>query len=138
MADDGLGHNQTGNGYDNVGAYPQEVVPQPYLLEYKYPDTTQPHSEVRSFMMFFTHPLKRLQATSLSHYPGNVPPWRAPGLYSNTQEQHSAAPFANQTSPGHGGSVWHTNTQHGVPFTPATESTCFFPESSPGQLTFSL
>ena len=43
---------------------------------------------------------------------GGVPPWHAPSLHSSTQELFLAAPYAHQTSSGHG--AWH-NTQRNAP-----------------------
>ncbi|KAH9043545.1 hypothetical protein EDB83DRAFT_2318029 [Lactarius deliciosus] len=50
-----------------------------------------------------------------THYPGCVPPWRVPGLYTSTQEQSYAAPYVNQHSLGH--EVWrntHLFPRHGL------------------------
>ncbi|KAH9018177.1 hypothetical protein EDB84DRAFT_660975 [Lactarius hengduanensis] len=51
-------------------------------LAHKY-SNTHPHSGV---------------AVPPTHYPGCVPPWRVPGLYTSTQEQCYAAPYVNQHS----------------------------------------
>ncbi len=121
MTDDRRQH--TGNGHDNRGVSHQpqsEETPQPYLLAQKYPDMIQPHSVVRLFTRSLIHPLMHLQATSPSHCPGCVPPWRVPGLYASTQEQCYAAPYANQNSSDY--EVWR-NMRHDVtvPFTPVAE-----------------
>jgi len=129
----------TGNGYDNRGAYypsQSEAMSQPYLVAHNYPNI-RPPSAVRLFMTSLSRPLTRLQAASPSHYPGCVPPWPAPGLYTSTRERFHAAPYANQTSSASGYDEWH-NTQHDGPFTPAVESLRSFPESSQGQLNLAL
>ncbi|KAH8994101.1 hypothetical protein EDB86DRAFT_2926698 [Lactarius hatsudake] len=50
------------------------------VLAHKY-SNTDPHSGM---------------AVPPTHCPGCVPPWRAPGLYTSTQEQCYAAPYVNQ------------------------------------------
>ncbi|KAH8989571.1 hypothetical protein EDB92DRAFT_850312 [Lactarius akahatsu] len=45
-----------------------------------------------------THPHSGVGAVPPTHYPGCVPPWGVPGLYTSSQEQCYAAPYMNQHS----------------------------------------
>ncbi|KAH9021727.1 hypothetical protein EDB85DRAFT_411224 [Lactarius pseudohatsudake] len=58
-------------------------------------DTTYSNIPVHKYSN--THPYSGV-AVPPTHYPGCVPPWRMPGLYTSTQEQCYAAPYVNQHS----------------------------------------